>query len=152
MRVKWWDCMKWYTEHSVQFSRSVCVWLFVTPWVAARQASLSITNSQSPPKPVSVELVMLSNHLIVHLSVSFLFAFSCCSWGSQSKNTEVVCHSLLQWTVFCQTFPPWPIRLGWPHTEHISVQLLLVIMKAINKTPWWKYLLDTIVNPLLFCL
>ena len=30
------------------------------------------------------------------------FAFSYCSWGSQGKNTEVVCHSLLQWTTFCQ--------------------------------------------------
>ena len=38
----------------------------------------------------------------VHLSVSYLFAFSYCSWGSQGKNTEVVCHSLLQWTTFCQ--------------------------------------------------
>ena len=35
----------------------------------------------------------------VHLSVSYLFAFSYCSWGSQGKNTEVVCHSLLQWTM-----------------------------------------------------
>ena len=41
-----------------------CVWRFVTPWTAARQASLSITNSQSPPKPMSIELVMPSNHLI----------------------------------------------------------------------------------------
>ena len=39
--------------------------LFVTPWTAARQASLSITNSQSPPKPMSTELVMPSNHLIL---------------------------------------------------------------------------------------
>ena len=37
----------------------------------------------------------------VHLSVSYLFAFSYCSWGSQGKNTEVACHSLLQWTTFC---------------------------------------------------
>ena len=37
----------------------------------------------------------------VHLSVSYLFAFSYCSWGSQGKNAEVVCHSLLQWTTFC---------------------------------------------------
>ena len=29
-------------------------------------------------------------------SVSYLFAFSCCSWGSQGKNPEVVCHSFLQ--------------------------------------------------------
>ena len=45
---------------SVQFSRSV-----VSPWTAARQASLSITNSWSPPKPVSIELMMPSNHLIL---------------------------------------------------------------------------------------
>ena len=37
---------------------------FVTPWTAARQASLSITNSQSLPKLMSIELVMPSNHLI----------------------------------------------------------------------------------------
>ena len=34
------------------------VQLFATPWTAARQASLSITNSQSPPKPMSIESVM----------------------------------------------------------------------------------------------
>ena len=41
-----------------------CVRLFATPWTAAHQASLSITNFQSPPKPMSIELVMPSNHLI----------------------------------------------------------------------------------------
>ena len=41
------------------------VWLFVTPWTAAYQASLSITNSWSPPKPMSIESVMQSNHLIL---------------------------------------------------------------------------------------
>ena len=43
-----------------------------------------------------------------------------CSWGSQGKNTEVVCHSHLQWTTLCQASPPWPIRLGWPHTAWLS--------------------------------
>ena len=38
----------------------------------------------------------------IYLSVSYLFAFSYCSWGSQGKNTEVVYHSLLQWTTFFQ--------------------------------------------------
>ena len=38
---------------------------FVTPWTAARQASLSITNFRSPPKPISIESVMPSNHLIL---------------------------------------------------------------------------------------
>ena len=39
--------------------------LFVTPWTAACQASLSITNSQSLPKLMSIESVMPSNHLIL---------------------------------------------------------------------------------------
>ena len=39
--------------------------LFATPRTPARQASLSLTNSWSPPKPMSIELVMPSNHLIL---------------------------------------------------------------------------------------
>ena len=39
--------------------------LLSTPWTAACQASLSITNSRSPPKSMSVELVMPSNYLIL---------------------------------------------------------------------------------------
>ena len=38
--------------------------ILCNPIIAAHQASLSITNSQSPPKPMSIELVMPSNHLI----------------------------------------------------------------------------------------
>ena len=41
------------------------VWLFATPWITARQASLSITNSRSSPKLMSIELVMPSSHLIL---------------------------------------------------------------------------------------
>ena len=41
------------------------VWLFVTPWTAACQASLSITNPQSLPKLMSIESVMPSNYLIL---------------------------------------------------------------------------------------
>ena len=42
-----------------------CVWLFATPWTAARQASLSITNSRSLLKLMSIESVMPSNNLIL---------------------------------------------------------------------------------------
>ena len=55
-------------DQSVQFSsvQSLSrVWLFATPWTAARQASLSITNSRSLLKLMSIELVMPSNHLIL---------------------------------------------------------------------------------------
>ena len=55
-------------SHRPQFSsvQSLSrVRLFATPWIAARQASLSITNSRSLPKPMSIELVMPSNHFIL---------------------------------------------------------------------------------------
>ena len=42
-----------------------CVRLFATPWIPARQASLSITNSWNLPKLMCIELVMPSNHLIL---------------------------------------------------------------------------------------
>ena len=38
----------------------------------------------------------------------YLFAFSYCSWGSQGKNAELVCHAPLQWIMFCQCEMP-----GW---------------------------------------
>ena len=61
---------KWPWEHdnselisSVQLLSHV--WLFATPWITAHPASLSITNSQSLLKLMSIELVMPSNHLIL---------------------------------------------------------------------------------------
>ena len=64
--------MTYYFIHTVkatQFSQSVQllshIRLFVTPWTIACQASLSITNSRSPPKSMSIESVMPSNHLIL---------------------------------------------------------------------------------------
>ena len=48
------------------------VQLFVTPWTAARHASLSFTNSQSLLKLMSIELVIPSNHLILWLPLCFL--------------------------------------------------------------------------------
>ena len=50
---------------SVQFSSLSRVQLFATPWIAALQASLSITNSQSLRKLISIESVMPSNHLML---------------------------------------------------------------------------------------
>jgi len=49
-----------------------CVWLFATPWIAARQASLSITNSQSSSRLMSIESVMPSSHLILCLPLLLL--------------------------------------------------------------------------------
>ena len=61
-----WEIIK-STPNSVSQSVQLLslVRLFATPWTAARQASLSITNCQSLPKPMSIEPVMPSNHLIL---------------------------------------------------------------------------------------
>ena len=61
--------------NSVQFSSFQLlshVRLFATPWTTALQASLSITNSQSLPKFMSIESVMPSNHLILCHPLLFL--------------------------------------------------------------------------------
>ena len=51
---------------TIQFSSVLShVWLFATPWTAACQASLSISNTQSLPKLMSIESMMPSNHLIL---------------------------------------------------------------------------------------
>ena len=54
------QCIKVKSEREVFHS----CWFFATPWTAAYQATLSITNSRSPHKPMSIELVIPSNHLI----------------------------------------------------------------------------------------
>ena len=59
---------KSYSSIKYQFSSVQplsCVRLFATPWIAALQASLSITNSRSSPKLMCIKLVMPSSHLIL---------------------------------------------------------------------------------------
>ena len=61
-------CPSFFNKMRVQFSsvQSLShVQLFATPWTAAHQACLSITNSRSSPKLMTIELVMPSNHLIL---------------------------------------------------------------------------------------
>ena len=76
------------------------VWLFATPWIAAPQASLSITNSQSSFKLTSIESVMPSSHLILchplfllppSLPVSESFPMSqLFTWGGQSTRVSAL--------------------------------------------------------------
>ena len=66
------DHKKW-SERSFSSVQSLsCVWIFKTPWSAAPQASVSITNSQSLLKLMSIESVMPSNHLILCRPLPFL--------------------------------------------------------------------------------
>ena len=59
-------CKYIFAQHQFSSFQSISrVWLFVTPWIAARQASLSITNSRSSLRLTSIESVMPSSHLIL---------------------------------------------------------------------------------------
>ena len=62
--------------------------------------------------------------------------FSYCSWGSQGQNTEVVCHSLLQWTTFCQALTsrdmPFSHSMWLDDTSRVLVVPLLVLIEWVN--------------------
>ena len=88
---------------SVQFSsvQSLSrVQLFATPWIAARQASLSITNSQSSLRLMSIESVMPSSHLIlchplllmppIRPSIRVFSNESRFAWGGQSPGVSAL--------------------------------------------------------------
>ena len=96
--------------------------LLVTPWTAARQASLSIINSQSLLKITSIQLVMPSNHLIIyhpHLLLLMLSSFPSIrifpmsqffASGGQSIMEFQVQHQSFQWifrTDFLQYWLVW---------------------------------------------
>ena len=81
-----------------------------------------------------------------------------CSRGSQGKNTEVVCRSLLQWTTVCQTSPPWPVRLGWPYMACLS---FVDLDKAVVLWPdrlasflwlWFQYVCPLMPSRNIYCL
>ena len=59
-------------RYKASFQSLSHVWLFATPWTTARQASLSITNSWSLLKLMSIESVMPSNHLLLCLPLLLL--------------------------------------------------------------------------------
>ena len=108
------------SDHPVQFSSVQLlsrVWLFATPWIIAHQASLSITNSQSSLRLMSIESVMPSSHL------TSVFPLSSCpqslpasesfpmsqlfAWGGQSTGLSALASVLpkntqdwspLEWT------------------------------------------------------
>ena len=73
-----------------------------------------------------------------HLSMSYLFTFLYCSWGSQGKNTEVVCHSLLQWTTFCEALTsrdmPFTTPCSWTCAQCPGALVVpqLVLVECIN--------------------
>ena len=91
----------WYWLQSAQFVDQSCPTL-CNPWTAARQASLSITNSWSPPKPVSIESMMPSNHIILYHPLLLL---------------PSIFHSI---RVFSNE---WAFRMRWPKSWSFSFNL-----------------------------
>ena len=91
LRSKRWDsCIGLPSFSSVQFSsfKSLsCVWLFATPWIAAHQASLSITNPQSSLKIMSIESVMPSSHLILYRPLLLLPLIPPSIWVFSKEST-----------------------------------------------------------------
>ena len=85
-----------------------CVQLFVTPWTVAHQASLSITNSWSLLKLISIELVMPPNHLILCHSLFLLPSISqhqgLFQWGSSLHQVAKILELQLQHQSFQWVF------------------------------------------------
>ena len=87
-----------------------------------------ITNLRDMSLRELQELVMDREtwHAVIHgvaKSRTWLSNWTEVTLGSQGKNTEVVCHSLLQKTTFCQNSPPYPVHLGWPYTAWLIISL-----------------------------
>ena len=101
---------RWKNFDLFKFLKPCPTWLMV-----ADSVQDSFSNSKSADDPISVGLW----YRLPQWSL-LIFAFSYSSWSSQGKNVQVACHSLLQWTTFCQNCPPWPVRLGWPYTAWLS--------------------------------
>ena len=121
-----------------QFSQSVqllsCVRLFATPWTAACRASLSITNSQSLLKLMSIELVLPSNHLILCCPLLLLPSIfpSITVFSSES----VLCIRWLKYSASASVLPVNLIsfRIDWLDllVVHSSVQFSSVAQSCLT--------------------
>ena len=75
--------------------------------------------------------------------MSCLFSFSHCSWGSQGKNLKWLCHSLLQWTMFCQNCQLWLIFIVVPQKPMQNCKTIILQFKIkqnkIKNTSKYKH-------------
>jgi len=94
------------------------VQLFVTPWIAARQASLSITNSQSSPRLMSIKSVMPSNHLILYRTLWDSWIWVAISFPMLGKSLTIVVFQLLSRVLLFAT--PWVCSMpGFPILHYL---------------------------------
>ena len=110
-----------YSSESVQFKSLSCVWLFATPWTAVRQASLSITSSQSLLKLKSIKSVMpptISSSVVPSPTFNLSQHQGLFQWISSSYQVDKVLEFHLQHQSF-----QWIFKLiSWGWTGWISLQ------------------------------
>ena len=102
--------------------------LFATPWSTAYQASLPITNSWSPPKPMPTESVMPSNHLI--LCHPFFLPFSIFPSIRAFSNESVLCIRWPKYWSFSFT-----ISASNEHSRLNSFRMDWLDLLAVQETP-----------------
>ena len=93
------------------------VWFLLWLSLFIPSGAVSPLSSSSILDPYRLERFIFQCHIFI--------ASSFCLWGSQGKNAEVICHSILQWTTFCQNSPLCPIHLGCPYRTVIHVNILV---------------------------
>ena len=135
--------------------------LFATPWIAARQASLSITNSQSSLKLTSIESVMPSSHLILCRPL-LLLPPTPPSIRVFSNESTLRMRWPKYWSFSFSIIPskehPGPISFRMELTDIFSLSLLLVSVShhvhyikspAYEQVPFWECILksDVSLNP-----
>ena len=135
--------------------------LFVTPWIAARQASLSITNSRSSLKLTSIESVMPSSHLILCCPF-LLLPPTPPSFRVFSNESTLRMRWPKYWSFSFSIIPskehPGPISFRMELTDIFSLSLLSVSVShhvhynkspAYEQVPFWECVLksDVSLNP-----
>ena len=135
--------MTWFTIGSVQLLSYV--WLFETPWTAAHQVSLFITNSRSQLKLISIESVMPSNHLILCCPLLFLPSmFPCIRVFS---NESILCIRWLKYWSFSFSISPSneysgliSFRMDWLDLLAVQEILKRLLQHRSSKAPilWYS--------------
>ena len=115
-----------------------CVWLFATPWTAARQASLSITDSRSLLKLMSIESVMPSNHLILCRPLLLLPSIFPASGSFQMSHSSHQVAKILEFQLQHQSFQ-WILktdsfRMDWLDLLAVQGTLKSLLQHHSSKT------------------
>ena len=132
-RMRWLDGIIHLMDMSLSNLREIVrdrgAWHAIVHGVTKSQTRSVVSDTSQPYVKLKLQYF---GHLMrrVPLLVSYHFAFSYCSWCSQGKNTEVTCHSLLQWTILSDlstmTCPSWVAPWAWLGFIELDKAVVLV--------------------------